>query len=197
MLLVVGRRRAVRHRRPLHASSRRSSSARRAASTHVRSRSASPLADAARRCSPRRSTRGLTARARRPQRHVGRAARASPTAFDGVELVPGGRARRGPAPGEGRRRGRPHPRAPARSPTTRSSRCSRASATGITERQFALALEFAMRERGASGNSFDPIIASGPNGAKPHAPPDRTASSSATSSSCATSAASSTATAPT
>jgi Xaa-Pro aminopeptidase len=44
-------------------------------------------------------------------------------------------------------------------------------ATGITERQFALELEFAMRERGASGNSFDPIIAGGPNGAKPHAEP--------------------------
>ena len=44
-------------------------------------------------------------------------------------------------------------------------------ADGITEQQFALALEFAMRERGASGNSFDPIIASGPNGAKPHARP--------------------------
>jgi Xaa-Pro aminopeptidase len=44
-------------------------------------------------------------------------------------------------------------------------------ADGITERQFALALEFAMRERGASGNSFDPIIASGPNGSKPHAVP--------------------------
>jgi Xaa-Pro aminopeptidase len=42
---------------------------------------------------------------------------------------------------------------------------------GITERQFALELEFAMRELGASGNSFDPIIASGPNGAKPHARP--------------------------
>jgi Xaa-Pro aminopeptidase len=44
-------------------------------------------------------------------------------------------------------------------------------ADGITERQFALELEFAMRERGASGNSFDPIIAAGPNGAKPHARP--------------------------
>jgi Xaa-Pro aminopeptidase len=43
--------------------------------------------------------------------------------------------------------------------------------TGITEREFALALEFAMRERGASAMSFDPIIASGPNGAKPHAQP--------------------------
>jgi Xaa-Pro aminopeptidase len=42
---------------------------------------------------------------------------------------------------------------------------------GITERDFAIALEFAMRERGASGNSFDPIIASGPNGAMPHARP--------------------------
>ncbi|MDQ1477616.1 MAG: hypothetical protein QOE62_2845 [Actinomycetota bacterium] len=37
-----------------------------------------------------------------------------------------------------------------------------------TEQAFALALEFAMRERGASGNSFDPIVASGPNGSKPH-----------------------------
>jgi Xaa-Pro aminopeptidase len=41
-------------------------------------------------------------------------------------------------------------------------------ADGPTEQEFAFALEFAMRERGASGNSFDPIIASGPNGAKPH-----------------------------
>jgi Xaa-Pro aminopeptidase len=47
-------------------------------------------------------------------------------------------------------------------------------AEGITEREFAIALEFGMRERGASGNSFDPIIASGPNGSKPHAiPSDR------------------------
>jgi Xaa-Pro aminopeptidase len=46
---------------------------------------------------------------------------------------------------------------------------------GVTERQFALELEFAMRERGATANSFDPIIASGPNGAKPHhMPSDRT-----------------------
>ena len=47
-------------------------------------------------------------------------------------------------------------------------------AEGLTERQFALELEFAMRERGASGNSFDPIVASGPNGSKPHhSPSDR------------------------
>ena len=40
-----------------------------------------------------------------------------------------------------------------------------------TERDFALRLEFAMRERGASAVSFDPIVASGPQGAKPHARP--------------------------
>jgi Xaa-Pro aminopeptidase len=42
---------------------------------------------------------------------------------------------------------------------------------GPTEREFALALEFAMRERGASHMSFDPIIAAGPNGAMPHSRP--------------------------
>ena len=40
-----------------------------------------------------------------------------------------------------------------------------------TEQEVALRLELAMRERGASGNSFEPIVASGPNGAKPHARP--------------------------
>ncbi len=44
-------------------------------------------------------------------------------------------------------------------------------ADGPTERDFALELEMEMRRRGASGNSFDPIVASGPNGAKPHARP--------------------------
>jgi Xaa-Pro aminopeptidase len=42
---------------------------------------------------------------------------------------------------------------------------------GPTERDVALALELEMRRRGASGVSFDPIVASGPNGAKPHARP--------------------------
>ncbi|MBM3672472.1 MAG: aminopeptidase P family protein [Actinobacteria bacterium] len=42
---------------------------------------------------------------------------------------------------------------------------------GITERAFALALEWEMRGRGATKTSFDTIVASGPNGAKPHARP--------------------------
>jgi Xaa-Pro aminopeptidase len=40
-----------------------------------------------------------------------------------------------------------------------------------TERAFALELEFAMRRRGATKTSFDPIVAAGPNGALPHARP--------------------------
>jgi Xaa-Pro aminopeptidase len=40
-----------------------------------------------------------------------------------------------------------------------------------TEREIALALEVEMRDRGASGNSFPPIVAAGPNGAMPHARP--------------------------
>jgi Xaa-Pro aminopeptidase len=40
-----------------------------------------------------------------------------------------------------------------------------------SEREFALELEIEMRRRGASGNSFDPIVAAGPNAAKPHARP--------------------------
>jgi Xaa-Pro aminopeptidase len=92
------------------------------------------------------------------------------TAFEGVDLVPAGPLvedlRRVKDPGEVDRIRRA---------------CSIADdafqallprlADGITEQAFALALEFEMRERGASGNSFDPIIASGPNGAKPHARP--------------------------
>ncbi len=40
-----------------------------------------------------------------------------------------------------------------------------------TEAELALDLEYEMRRRGAEGISFDPIVASGPNGAKPHARP--------------------------
>jgi Xaa-Pro aminopeptidase len=44
-------------------------------------------------------------------------------------------------------------------------------AAGPTEADFAVALEHAMRSRGATGMSFDPIVAAGPNAAKPHARP--------------------------
>lgn len=43
--------------------------------------------------------------------------------------------------------------------------------SGVTEQELALRLEFLMREKGASGMSFDPIVASGPNSALPHARP--------------------------
>ena len=39
---------------------------------------------------------------------------------------------------------------------------------GPTEAEFALELEWQMRRLGADGPSFDTIVASGPNGAKPH-----------------------------
>jgi len=45
---------------------------------------------------------------------------------------------------------------------------------GPTEREFAMELDQDMRRRGASGPSFETIVASGPNGAKPHhRPSDR------------------------
>lgn len=42
---------------------------------------------------------------------------------------------------------------------------------GPTEREFARALEAAMLDRGAQAPSFETIVASGPNGARPHARP--------------------------
>jgi Xaa-Pro aminopeptidase len=43
--------------------------------------------------------------------------------------------------------------------------------TGLTEREVALALEIAMRARGAEAVSFEPIVAAGAHGALPHAHP--------------------------
>jgi Xaa-Pro aminopeptidase len=42
---------------------------------------------------------------------------------------------------------------------------------GMTETQGAWLIEAYMREHGAKGNAFDPIVASGPNAAMPHAEP--------------------------
>ncbi|MDP8976864.1 MAG: Xaa-Pro peptidase family protein [Actinomycetota bacterium] len=44
-------------------------------------------------------------------------------------------------------------------------------AEGTTEQEVALALDVEMRRLGASGSAFPTIVASGPNGAKPHALP--------------------------
>ena len=41
-------------------------------------------------------------------------------------------------------------------------------ASGLTEQAFGRALDFEMRQLGASGPSFETIVASGPNGAMPH-----------------------------
>jgi Xaa-Pro aminopeptidase len=45
--------------------------------------------------------------------------------------------------------------------------CRSMLAEGVTEADFAVALDFEMR-RGSDGPSFETIVASGPNGAKPH-----------------------------
>lgn len=42
-------------------------------------------------------------------------------------------------------------------------------APGLTEREVALELEFFMRRNGSDDVAFDPIVASGPNSARPHA----------------------------
>jgi Xaa-Pro aminopeptidase len=42
---------------------------------------------------------------------------------------------------------------------------------GKTERELALAITRAVEDAGADGPAFDPIVASGPNGAEPHAEP--------------------------
>ncbi len=44
-------------------------------------------------------------------------------------------------------------------------------AEGPTEQDFALELDMTIRRLGATGNSFETIVGSGPNGAKPHARP--------------------------
>ncbi len=91
-------------------------------------------------------------------------------AFDGVELVPAGllveELRRVKDAGELAR----IRRACAIADEAFAALLPRL-AEGVTERAFAFELEMAMRERGATRNSFDPIIASGPNGSKPHAVP--------------------------
>jgi len=44
-------------------------------------------------------------------------------------------------------------------------------ADGLTEKEVALALDTALRRRGADGSAFPTIVASGPNAALPHKRP--------------------------
>ena len=88
----------------------------------------------------------------------------------------------GAADRQGRRRGGPH-RGGLRHRRRRAGhRRSRVLDDGPTEAEFALALDAEMRRRGADDISFETIVASGPNGSRPHhEPADRGASSGATS----------------
>ncbi len=51
------------------------------------------------------------------------------------------------------------------------ARVRRRLVAGVTEAEVALALDVEMRRLGADGSAFDTIVASGPNGARPHARP--------------------------
>ena len=194
MLLVTADDAGVRHRRPLpHAGGR---AARRRRRRRAASRSAPPSPRSATR-SPPRSPPGRAPRPRGARGHVGAAAGRSPTTV---------RRRTSSSPTEGLVERLRRVKEPAEVARIRAA-CAIADdalgallptlADGPTERDFALELEVEMRRRGASGNSFDPIVASGPERREAARPPERPARSSAASSSSSTSAASSTGTAPT
>ena len=91
--------------------------------------------------------------------------------FPDAELIPTeglvDRERRG----EGRRRGRAHRARRVDRGRRAWRRCCRCCATRPTEQAFALELDTEIRRRGAEGTSFETIVGSGPNGAKPHARP--------------------------
>ena len=91
-----------------------------------------------------------------------------------ARLVPGRRTgadrrpRRGAAPGKGRRASWPvWPRRPG-SPTRPSTASAPSWLRASPRRRSAGALDFEMRRLGASGPSFETIVASGPNAAMPH-----------------------------
>ena len=79
--------------------------------------------------------------------------------------------RRGSARRQGRRRDRADPRAAASSATRSTPGWPRTGLAGREEREVAWAIEQRARELGAEGASFPPIVASGANGALPHAVP--------------------------
>ena len=110
-------------------------------------------------------------RARGRRHHLGRPAAPRQRLSGGTQLVAGlappsrrcARSKtRASSPASSGRRTSPT------SPSHRSRSCLRESPT---EQEFAIALEFEMRRRGADGVAFETIVASGPNGALPHARP--------------------------
>ena len=175
LLLVRADDAAVRHRRPLPRRRRPSSSAAAGVDGHA-SRSARPWPSSASvlgAAAARASTRlGLEAHAR----HAGPQQRDfADDWFAGAELVPDRRRWSRSCAGSRTRRGRPHPRPRARSPTTRSPRCCRRLADG-PDRARVRARRSSSRCAGAarSGNSFEPIVAAGPERREAARPPDAT-----------------------
>ena len=166
LLLVLPDERGPGHRRPL-----RDQSEEQLAAAGVAART--EIGQCARPAGGHRGARGFggrrPARARGGACHLGCASgRSRPTGSPTPSWCPP-RTGRGAASGQGRA---------ARSPGSPSgrrhrrrgpgSRCARCCAEGPTEVAFGLALDSEMRRLGASGNSFETIVASGPNGAKPH-----------------------------
>ena len=66
-------------------------------------------------------------------------------------------------------------RRPRRWPTRPWPTSAAVLADGLTEQEFGIELDFEIRRLGAWGNSFETIVGSGPNGAKPHHRPSRPA----------------------
>ena len=89
---------------------------------------------------------------------------------EGVELVPGRRARRAAAGGEGRGRAAGDARGDADRGAAYEEIRER-GLTGRTEREVALSMVRRMEDLGAEGPSFPPIVAAGAQGALPHAEP--------------------------
>ena len=128
----------------------------------------------------------------------GRSSARSPTSGSPASsCVATERPRRGLRRGEGPGRGRPDPSGVRDRRRRARRRCCPTLAEAPTERDFALALEFAMRERGATRRQLRPDRRVGPERREAARPARPTGRSGRASSSSSTSAASSTGTAPT
>ena len=145
----AARRARVRHRRPLPRAGRRRSSPRPGSTPASRSSGTEQQQIV---LGGRRRRRPARPRGRR--RHLGRAAplrrRLVPRGRAGAHRGPG----RGPAPGEGRRRGGPDRGGRGTSPTRRWPRIRPRLAEGPTEEEFGLELDTEIRRLGAVGHQL-------------------------------------------